>query len=334
MGKNRKDDVETHHTGGLSSEDPSYSKPKQGDISWIPAFDEKQIRMFFFLWNMSSPLYLSKKEYPDEKLRRIAYSHALAQAGVKGKNYEMVGDIELWHESGYFCEKLVEKLKEKYMPTVVLQKKKVVQEFFAFQRDGSKLSEAVRKLSSKVLECRQVDYKPDEETIALKYESLLLPAEVPMYQVYLNQTDEIEGQSRAERVRFVMETFARDKEGPEKKQQKELFCGSAHAEKDKSGRNPKRLGYRSNKGNEKHGNGPECSYCGDKNCKALQSKKKEDCKAHGKTCGKCGLKHHLTHVCKTSNYKKKNGFVKSRANAATGEEDHHDEDTKTSLCSF
>ena len=74
----------------------------------------------------------------------------------------------------------------------------------------------------------------------------------------------------------------------------------------------------------------ECSFCGDKNCKAFHSKKAEDCKAYGKTCTKCGKKNHFASVCRSSNEK---GFAKSKANVATAQTEESVE-TKNSSGSF
>ena len=56
QGANHATDTHTLNTGG-PSEDPCSTKSKQSEIAWIPAFDIKQLKMFFFLWRMGAPIY-------------------------------------------------------------------------------------------------------------------------------------------------------------------------------------------------------------------------------------------------------------------------------------
>ena len=318
------------NTGGLASEDRRCVR--QGELSWVPAFEKNvNFRLWFFQFKIGAETYLNQDVYPDAKGRRYGFLNALMRAASLGRNDGLLIDLELYDSAGIYCEALLEKIKQKYMPKDALLRVKMSEEFFNFKREG-KLGESVERLNMPVLECRKARYEPDDATLQLKYRVLLRKEEVPMFEVYLSKdTGTQEDEASAEKTRRVLELLALDKEGISSKQDAVGFCGGAFREGPKSGKrhshhgkrqdNPRRAGFGGGGHSEqKVANQSECKKCGKAGCKSMSSKDQNDCPANKFKCNGCGQKGHWFKCCPKQN---KQHNQKARVNFAEAE-DHEE----------
>lgn len=289
------------HIGGPSEDRGCIRK---GQIDWVPAIRTSgEYELWEFQFRSMAYTYLSEDVYPKTEERRYAWINALIRAASLGKFTEMIQLLELLDTSGVRCEDLLKKLGEHFRPTNEVAKKKASSTFMSYQRKTKSLSEAVRELTVMVLECKKLGYKPDNDTLATKYESLLTAQELPLYRLYL-KNDTSENESHQKTLRAI-EELAKDSEASQQAEEgTPTFSGGAFGKRGGSGKGPRRQGYtqsghqeQKTSSNGQHG-GKKCTYCGLK-CPASKGGPKEKCFAFGKECKKCQKIGHFANACKS-----------------------------------
>ena len=313
--------------------------PKQGELQWVPALERRgNFRLWLFQFRSGADLYLSKDVYPAPAVRRLGYLNALTRAATLGKNEELLLELELLHTEGHECEDLLEKIVKIYQPQDVLLKQRAGEELLAFRREG-KLGEALRKLNTLVLECKKAGYRPDVETLCLKYKSLLRKDEIALFEVYFAKDEQNDDETNDQRMRRVMEAYARDREGILKQQEQAGFAGAAFGQqgsrnnangRGRGGQRGRRSGGRrhgylggDSKQQGSGGNNKGCSKCGSSSCKSLSSGKASDCYYFKLKCNRCKATGHKAVCCpELSNDKK------GKAQACAVQEDDNDHESQ------
>jgi hypothetical protein len=292
----------TSQYGGPSEDVQGYAKVRQGQIDWVPAFEKTtEFRTWLFIFRTGAGTYLSKKVYPDAEERKFAWLNALLKAATLGKNMELVRYLDLCDRNGTKCESLLKKLEQKYQPAIEREEQKATESLLMYLRGNKTLTDAVKELNERVLECRKLGYDPDEKTLIKKYETLLTQQERPLYRLYSETY--AEGGTDFETTVRVLEKLGRDQE-PDKTREHgsgPVFAGHANARQNKQKKHH-RHGYAENR-NER-AEVTNCQRCGSHKCKSMQSGNKEDCNAYDKDCKKCGKKGHFFKMCKTKNAKR------------------------------
>lgn len=311
--------------------------PKQGELQWVPPLERRgNFRLWLFQFRAGADLYLSQEVYPVPEVRRLGYLNALTRAATLGKNEELLIELELLHAEGSECEALLDKVVKIYQPQDALLKQRAGEELLAFKREG-RLGESLRKLNTLVLECRKAGYRPESETLCLKYKSLLRKDEVALFEVYFAKDEIAEGESTDQRMRRVLEAYARDREGILKEQEHAGFAGAAIGNRQgsrggangrgrgggKRGRGGRRHGYLGGDSKQQGSGGGDkgCSKCGATNCKALTTGKASDCFYFKLKCRRCHQVGHKASCCPQASDRKPNG----QAYAAQEGDDHEDE---------
>ena len=211
------------NTGGPSED---RTRVRQGELGWVPGLEKNaNFRLWYFQFRNGAKAYLNTQVYPDAEDRRYGYLNALTRAAQLGKNDALLIQLELYDNAGLYCEALVDKMKEKYLPKDNIMKTKMCEEFFAFKRDG-RLGESVEKLNNLMLECQKAGYEPDENSVQMKYKTLLRKDEITTFELYMSR-DQLsgtrpDGETVVEQTRRVMELLALDREGVSKQLQEAL----------------------------------------------------------------------------------------------------------------
>lgn len=292
---------------GGPSEDLPPTRIRQGQIDWVPAFEKiSQFRMWHFQFRIGASTYLSERVYPNEEERHLAWLTALLKASSLGKNEELARLLELYDRTGVKCDAMLKKLEERYKPAIDLEKQKATEKFLTFTRGRLALTEAIKQLRDCLLEAQKLCYNPDEETIVLKFESLLKMEERPLYRIYLAQDNS--ERSKQDKTIGVLESLGRDMEAGKGDggSGSAAFAGGAFGSNrgpgrrdGRSDRRPKRSGFAQN-GEEKASKVKTCDRCGLAHCKSLKDGKRESCKAFDKVCHSCNKKGHFSSVCRTA----------------------------------
>ena len=271
---------------------------RKGQIDWIsPISKPSEFKSWAFRFRMGAAVYLSDTVYDIEAERVCAWQIALQRAATLGSFDEMGQLLELLHEDGVSCEDLLTSLEKRFLPALETERKKAMQQFVSYARGKNSLMQAVKDLKVVLLECRRQKYKPDDETVIMKYESLLSANDLPIFRLY--QTRFQEG-TAMERFLTALEELAKDQEGQQQdaNQGGPPFAGGAVSSNGNRGnrQGTKLKGYR---GSGDQDEGRKCKYCGHGNCPALNGEDKESCPAFGKPCLNCGKKGHFKSVCRS-----------------------------------
>jgi hypothetical protein len=299
--QNSRNSNTSSHNGGPSEERSSVRK---GQIDWVAKISKPtEYKSWVFKFKVGAATYLSKELYPNNQERRYAWLNALIRAASLGEFEEMNHLLELYDSDGVQCEDILGKLEERFLPAMEVEKKKATTAFMAYARGRKPLSQATKELKVIILECHKAGYKPDVETVKAKYESLLLPQELPLVRLY-QKNDDGDG-SELDKLIRALEGLGKDQEGvhangngvvlPE-------FAGGAFKKKGSAG--PRRKGYvhwqelhqRSDKTSKSV---KTCESCG-KACPMTRGEPKEKCYAYGKECRKCGKKGHFESKCRST----------------------------------
>ena len=263
---------------------------RKGQIDWIsPISQASEFKSWVFRFKMGATCYLSKAVYPEDEERRCAWQISLLRAATLGNFHEMLDMLELLDADGVTCEDVLEHLKKRFLPALETERKRAMQKFVNFTRGSRSLLDAVKELKVLLLDCRKQEYKPDEDTVMLKYESLLSSSDLPIFRLYQMKV----GDTGTEMGRFMraLEELAQDQvpQKPEGTQGGQPFAGAAVN------------GRKNGAANDKQGNGDrrKCTYCGHGNCPTLSGEGKEECPAFGQECRKCGKKGHFKSVCRS-----------------------------------
>ena len=327
MGKNKKDKKPTYdeeeseghelgtksHIGG-PSEDRNRVRP--GELLWVPALEKNgNFRLWYFKFRNGAQTYLSEDVYPDASKRRYGYLNALTRAADLGKNDALLVQLELYDSAKIYCDALLEKIKQKYMPRDNILRTKMYEVFSGFKREG-KLGDSIEKLNNVLLECLKAGFEPDGASLELKYRSLLRMDELTTFELYLTR-DNINGkplgESDVDQIRRVMEQMAIDKEGVSKQQESAAFgfCGGAFngqnskdgkkRGKGKKDKGPRRQGYSNGADGSKNADRStptvSCNRCGRSNCKSVSTKNASDCYYFKQKCHECGATGHKATCC-------------------------------------
>ena len=285
------DNSTSQHNGG-----PAEGRIRKGQIDWVPGITKAvEYRLWSFKFKAGANTYLSKEVYSKAEERRWAWINALIIAATKGGFDEMVHLLELHDSNGVRCEEVLQKLEEKFLPAQDTERKKASSAFMGYQRRGKSLVQSVKELRVLVLECKKLGYSPDDQTLITKYESLLMPQEMPLYRLYIKNDDSTAGD--ISKTIKALEDLGKDAEGarPEEMMDfEEGFNGGAFQK-----RKPMRKGFIPKKDTPNEIKKTNlCGSCG-KHCPASRGEGKEKCYAYGKECDKCHKKGHFKSVCRT-----------------------------------
>jgi hypothetical protein len=298
------------HIGSQSSEERR--GVRQGELGWVPGLEKNaNFRLWYFQFRNGAETYLNTDVYPDPRSRRFGFLNALTRAAQLGKNDALLIQLELYDNAGLYCDALVDKIKQKYLPKDNIMKTKMCEEFFAFKREG-RLGESVEKLNNLMLECQKAGYEPDESSVQMKYKTLLRKDEITTFELYISR-DQLsgtrpDGESVVDQTRRVMELLALDREGVSKQLQEATgFSGGAFGTSSgdgkkrgkRRGKGPRRQGYSggADNGKQQITNKSQCKKCGRHNCKSLETGKATDCYYHTQTCNACGATGHKASCC-------------------------------------
>jgi hypothetical protein len=295
-------DTNTQQTGGPNG-DSEYRKSgvRPGQLEWVPLIRNRgELKRWIFKFAFGAEIYLSPEVYPDQKKRKLAWMNALLRAATQGGFEEMEDLLALLHSNDKSCEELLEALKQHFLPAEEAERVRASREFLNFARGKTTLLESVRALGKKVLECGRLGYVPDDATVQLQYEALLLPTEKPLYRSYYGQVDASITEKRA-RTLAAIEALGIDLEGESPKQQTDgyQFAGGAVPKRRAA---PKRKGFEPTGKANVHKQATEqsmCGMCGSGACMSLQGKGREACKAYGKQCKNCGKTGHFAIKCRS-----------------------------------
>ena len=162
-----------------------------------------------------------------------------------------------------------------------------------------------------LLECNKQGYNPDPDTTVAKYESILLPHEMPLYRLYFqnlkaetnsrsSQASTLNAKAAAEQRIQAIESLGKDQEGSKEPSNESIppYAGIIRRQKFNTG--PRRLGFNHEKQDNTDSHEPvkqgKCKRCG-KQCPATKGQGKEKCYAYGKECRKCNKKGHFESAC-------------------------------------
>lgn len=275
---------------------------RKGQIDWVSSISKpSDFKSWEFRFRAGASVYLSEKVYPDAEERRSAWLFALIRAAQLGAFEEMLQLLELYHNNRVCCENLLEQLGKRFTPAIEVEKKKATKKFMDFERGRKSLLDAVKDLRVTILDCQKYGFNPCDETKLVKYESLLLPSEVPIFKLYIRK----EGNSPTSLEEYIkgIEDLAKDQETTCKSNAEEslggnqLFAGAAFRRNTtKEKKVPKRKGFVNEKTTDTK---PDtCTRCG-KKCPATKSGDISKCYAYNKECNKCGKKGHFGEVCRS-----------------------------------
>ena len=175
--------------------------------------------------------------------------------------------------------------------------------------------------------------------MCLKYKSLLRKDEIALFEVYIAKDAQTGNETDDQRMRRVMEAYARDREGILKQQEQAGFAGASFGNQQGSkctyGANG-RGGNKRGRGNggRRHGyvggdskqpgsgsGSKSCSKCGSTSCKSLSSGKASDCYYFKLKCNRCKVVGHKASCCPQGADKKHN----NNAQACAAHEDENDQ---------
>jgi hypothetical protein len=308
----KSDSVKLTDNGG-PSEDRGFIRI--GQLDWVPIITKaEEFSSWYFKYKTGAAVYLHKDLFSNADRRKAFYLVAVLKGPSLGNFEEMCRLIELYDNEGTECEELLERLKEKFLPAIEIEKKKATQVFMSFARGKQSLSVAVKQLKLILLECNKQGYNPDSDTIVAKYESILLPQEMPLYRLYFqnikaenaqngsrsSSSSTLNAKAEAEQRIRAIETLGKDQEGIKDPTNEgtQPYAGIARGNKSNNG--PRRLGfnheYKKSIGNQDNGKQNKCNKCG-KQCPATKGQGKDKCYAYGKECRKCHKKGHFESVC-------------------------------------
>ena len=293
-------------------------------FDWVcPIKSAADFKTWVARFRLGARFYLSKDVYPDEEDRRAAWQLALYQAAEAGNFAEMSQLVDLLDADEIHCEYLLTSLEKRFLPCLEAEQKRVMLKFGSFARGKLSLLQAVKDLKVVILDCNRQGYKPDKDTVRLKFESLVPLAELPilrLYEMKASQESPITTSSASSSdpaykhdiFLRAIEQLAQDQEGQKQDGNRGglPFAGGAYGNDKRNGKKPKRKGFKGDSGKFSQ----TCKYCGHGNCAALKGEGKERCPAFEKECKKCGKKGHFQSVCRSNDTKRDS--PKSQANAA------------------
>lgn len=293
---------------------PSEERPRKGQMDWVIGIKGiSDFRSWLFKFKTGAALYLSKDVYSKKEERSLAWTNALLKAASMGNFEEMCQLIELYCSAGIECEAILKKLEERFLPALDIDRKKAGAAFMAFKREDRSLHTALKDLNLLMLECAKYDYRPEDTTVILKLEGLLMPAELPTFRMYLRNEDS--SLSMRERTLAALEALGKDLEDCHSGERDGPFFAGGAFNKGKKKNGPRRSGFIPNSqrhnqqlqntsqkhdtSNRQREDRKPCSRCGSKKCPLARGEEKTKCFAHNKTCNKCHRQGHFESVCKS-----------------------------------
>lgn len=289
-----------NQTNGGPRGDLIRSSVRKGQIDWVPAISRaSDFKQWEYKFRTGARVYLSKDVYTNEEERHFGWIIAMTRAPTLGNFPQMCDLIELFDHEGLRCEQILDKLKDRFLPLLDVERKAATSAFLGYTRGGKSLSIAVKELQDCILACHKTGYKPDAETVVNRYESLLKAQEAPLYRLYvLNDTSD--SRSESDKCIRALEMLAKEQESIKPQPNAETnFAGVAHAGNNRGQRQrngPRRAGY----GNPpaQNNTSQECGRCGKGNCPTVRGEPKEKCFAQGKECKACGKMNHFERKCR------------------------------------
>ena len=205
--------------------------------------------------------------------------------------------LELLHEDNVKCKTLLTSLEKRFLPSLQIERQRVIREFTGFTRGSRSLMQAVKDLKLVLLECHKQKYKPDADTIMLKYESLVPQTNFPLLNLYKMKVD----QSGTDMDIFMraIEDLALHHEGPAPKlpgQGSSPFAGATGAVGGYRGGNGDRNKSKGFRGGQD--TSTKCSNCGNANCPTMKGEARDRCFAFNKECKNCQKKGHFMVTCR------------------------------------
>ena len=175
------------HGGPSEDKDGCLSSFKAGDVSWVMGYKKgSDFKSWQFDFELGASTFLSSRVYRDKTERANMYAYALLKAARVAENNEMHRHIQLLIKSGHKTEDLLQQLRLKYDVGAELEQFDACERLFKFKRNGISLTEALKLLNDRNLECVHAGYDPDDGTLAKIYEMLLEQSERPMFRMYLH----------------------------------------------------------------------------------------------------------------------------------------------------
>ncbi len=260
----------------------------QMKIDWIrPLKCAKDIKQWSPHFLRCAKIWAPQEAFKSKETWAQHFHVCVTHAAETGDFKELIQMLELWYEDGVRGEALIKAMERHFLPTMEAEKRRAMELFTQFRREKRSLLQAVKDLKLVVLECRKNGYKPDKDTLKLKFESLVLPADIPTLRIYefkeghtLDDADEYEVHMRAvERLAEDLELRKPDSRGGLP------FAGGGKGNDKK----PKRKGDKAPKGAADE-SAAKCPSCGHATCQGLTGKGKGKCPAAGQECRKCHQK--------------------------------------------
>ena len=180
---------------------------------------------------------------------------------------------------------------------VQIERQKAMRDFSSFTRGSRNLLQAVKDLKLVLLECHKQKYKPDDEMVIMKFESLVPRTDFPLLNLYQMKVDQTG--TKLEVFMRAIEDLAIHQDGPTPQlpsQGGAPFDGATGAAGGGGRRGTKNRskGFR---GGQDSGSS-KCKNCGIASCPAMKGEGRDKCHAYNKECKNCNKKGHFAATCR------------------------------------